>query len=410
MQATLLSGLTFNITEAFPNAAGTLIQFVTTSSVAGLTANDSVVVTGYTTPVAAFNGTFVVKQVIPGSPTSVIQVNCSIPSGLPNSTQLATASALAINGNSFTDALLANPYFSSGGLNTLTEAGRMAWVIWGTDMGDIQPISTITNGGTTINISGQWQVHPDQTSIIIIVDSQWQPFLNTPAYTHQGGFPGITNPVATVPVQNLTGNTWVFRVIPTTQDGDATINPWVRIREAYLFGLQGIVQVSGNYNQQQTDGTILCNCASVSQPATVSLSGSISASGSTMGITNGLNAVNGTYALIEDGTNGNEVVQILSGAASGAVTLNVNRGLLGTTAVAHSSGTIALPGALTVQMLPAVDVPNQKLAISNVTNGTLLQDINFVKVLAGAGDNFPGNIAYRIVLVDNSYYIQFPSS
>ena len=151
--------------------------------------------------------------------------------------------ATTVTSSSVTDSLWANPSFSLSGLDNATETARLAWVIYGTDAGDVQQITSITASGTTINIAGTWQVKPDATSIIVIVDPQWEPLFTTQSYT-------AANPslvavqIAEPKALNLASSQWIFRVLPTNIDGFYTDNQWVRLREVFVFGSQGTRRVT----------------------------------------------------------------------------------------------------------------------------------------------------------------------
>ena len=180
--------------------------------------------------------------------------NCGTGGGKLNlTTKLAIGDVITVRSqvtgvtsNSVTDSLWANPYYQMTGLDTAIETARLAWVIYGTDAGDVQLISSISASGTpgdTINIANTWKVNPDATSIIVIVDPQWEPFFTTQVYSAANP-PLISAQIAEPNTLNLVNSSWIFRVLPTNVDGDYTDNQWVRLREVFAFGSQGTRRVT----------------------------------------------------------------------------------------------------------------------------------------------------------------------
>jgi hypothetical protein len=148
----------------------------------------------------------------------------------------------------------------------------------------------------------------------------------------------------------------------------------------------------------KTDGTLLCDPSAATPPTSATLTADIDAVTLSIPISAGDNVINGTYVQI-----GTERILIASGAVPGPCTLIAQtRGAWGTTAITHSNGaTIHLPGGLTMMLLPSVQVPNQSIKIRKSTPTTpstaTLSDINFVLIVTGGTDVFPGGSTSRIL-------------
>jgi hypothetical protein len=292
---------------------------------------------------------------------------------------------------SFTDAYLVSP-FALTGLISDDEHGRVAWVIGGADAGDRQQISTITNGGTTVNIAGKWASPLDSTSIIVIVDAAQLIVPTNPfQILHKGSLGGV---LSKVNVQNIAAGTWLMRAFTTDKNGNFNDTQWVRIREIYSFGAQGSRLVTATDVMRVSDKTIEYNTSAIAHSPDDTIPGGCDSTQTTITFGSGANVINGTYLQVDlermfvvDGTGDTRTV--LRGAWPG--------GLF--PASGHASGVVVtVPGALTFTLLPIGQFPNVDFIGTKITD-----DINFVKIIPDPStpDELPdGSMA--ALLPDNS--------
>lgn len=139
-----------------------------------------------------------------------------------------------IGPDSFGDPLLINQFAPSGlaynGILDL-EAGRVARVLYNTGAGQVKGISS--NSATGYVLTSQWDVLPDETSVIVITDSLLHEVLSQ-AYSvsNKDRFGGtVLNPT----VDNLGDATWLLRVFTVDVNGNYTDSPWVPFREGFAF-------------------------------------------------------------------------------------------------------------------------------------------------------------------------------
>jgi len=116
----------------------------------------------------------------------------------------------------------------------------------------------------------------------------------------------------------------------------------------------------------------------------------------TASFASGTHVTVGAYVtILAESTNTTETVLVTS-LVSGT-TYDVTRAQLGTAASAHSNGaTVNLPGAIVFDLLANTVVPNQTVWAHKTSS-----DINFVDIVAGGSNFFPGGVTH-LLLIDNS--------
>ena len=135
----------------------------------------------------------------------------------------------------FSDSLLQGPWAPSGLLASIS--GKMALIIEGTGAWQ-PPIQIATTTATAVSLSAGWQIQPDSSSVVVIVD-QMVTQLPVGAYQLPNISLGQSNVVATVALPNWADAIWLLRVLTAKADGTYTDNPWVRYREVYVTGSIG---------------------------------------------------------------------------------------------------------------------------------------------------------------------------
>ena len=144
-----------------------------------------------------------------------------------------------------------------------------------------------------------------------------------------------------------------------------------------------------------TDGTPLFDTSGVTPPSPTTLNGAVSSSVTSFTFTSGTYVKNGAYVTVQaEGGNTAETVLIVSGTG---VTRVVTREQLSTTASAHGNGaTVTVPGSITYTLLQNTLVPNQVVHPAKITT-----DINYVKLVPGGTNYFPGGVT-ELLLIDTS--------
>lgn len=126
--------------------------------------------------------------------------------------------------------------FNPLGLEPGAEKGNLAWVLLGTGAGQIKQIADNTE--IDITLSDNWDIIPDESSIVVIVEAKW----SSPFRTQPYKIPNRTvfnGSVAEPTTSNLANQTWIAQVITEdvdNQSGDPSLAP---IREFFLFGEPG---------------------------------------------------------------------------------------------------------------------------------------------------------------------------
>lgn len=164
-----------------------------------------------------------------------------------------------------------------------------------------------------------------------------------------------------------------------------------------------------SWTQKITSGTVVFDTSNAASgldqaPTTTTLAAAITTTAQTaITLASGTHAVDGAYIQI-----GTELILVESGGG----TVNIvaaERGANGTTAATYSSGTtVDLPGYLTANLLTIAEAPNVELFLRKTT-----ADINFVVIVAGSGNTFPGGGTQVMLIDDNSSgiaHIKFPGS
>ncbi len=168
----------------------------------------------------------------------------------------AASVGLTATATSFTDPLLDNA-FNVGGLTDHGNGGNIALVIGGKGAFQI-PQTVVDNSTTTVTVSPGWDIIPDSTSSIVLLENTSQ--INLPGgqiqlanYTNWQHLLGIV-PIANYPAK-------VVRVELYAADANGVVGPQntVAFREGYVWGAGGTRLVSADATQLLTDGTIVCD-------------------------------------------------------------------------------------------------------------------------------------------------------
>jgi hypothetical protein len=171
----------------------------------------------------------------------------SLGTQLPNLTTLLSVGDLLVmrmhptfTSTSFTDSLLANPYYPGG--DTGVEVGNVVHVLTGADAGDIQTISAVGTNSSGIpcvyNLSQPWKTTPATGDIVIICEATWgaehdTATLNSPSRST------ISGTLCTLPIANLAGQQWLFIARTQNSDDDDGSDTYAPVREIYITGAGG---------------------------------------------------------------------------------------------------------------------------------------------------------------------------
>lgn len=157
-----------------------------------------------------------------------------------------------VGADTWSDPMMQNCFYPDGA--TADEQGRFVWIIDGKGKGQVKPI--VDNTATSYVIGSPWDELPDETSIPIIVEADWHPASRGQQFVtaNKASFTGL---VLTTDFTNLENTTWAFRVFTSNQDNAYTDNPWVRMRELFVFGAPETTRtVTADYTQQFSDMNI----------------------------------------------------------------------------------------------------------------------------------------------------------
>lgn len=291
------------------------------------------------------------------------------------------------------DANFVNAYAPDGfGAGGDEEVGHHVRIIKGAGAGQVRNI--VASNGATLTVDTDWHTTPDNTSRFIIEEAAWQ---NQPYSQQSNGdlTPSPAPVVGILDISNYQKQTILVRALVLDQQGNTSIARWSPFREIYLWGAQGTRTITGDTTERFTDGLLLCDTSGVTPPTATTLAAAITVTTTPTAITTAANVTADTTYIKIDTGGATEYVQIMSGG--GTTTPTVERGKLGTSAMVHSNGVaVALPGKITITLLGSDIVPNKKLAVNKTT-----ADINFVKLVAGGSDTFPGG-GTELLLVDDS--------
>lgn len=150
--------------------------------------------------------------------------------------------------SSFTDTLFDN-FYNVGGLTAHGNAGNLAIIVANTGAGQVRTVTD--NTLDTVNVSPNWDVLPDATSIIKLVEAI--PQAPTPANT---AVPNSASLVGNVGVNNYLKQ--VVHVEAYTSDEHGLMGPIqdVPFRELYIWGSQGTRVVTASGTELAIDGTV----------------------------------------------------------------------------------------------------------------------------------------------------------
>ncbi len=261
------------------------------------------------------------------------------------------------------------------------EVGHRVRIIKGTGVGQVRNI--IGNNATILTIDTSWHTTPDNTSRFIIEEQSWQ---NQPYSQISNGnlTPSPAPTVGVLDISNYQKQTILVRALVADQQSNTSIGHWSPFREIYLWGAQGTRTITDDTTERFTDGLLLCDTSTATPPSATTLGADITVTTTPTAISTAANVTPDTTYMKLDSGGAIEYVQIVSGG--GTTSPTVERGMLGTSAVTHTTGAaVALPGKITITLLESSGVPNKKLAINKIS-----PDINYVLVTAGGTDTFPG--------------------
>lgn len=162
--------------------------------------------------------------------------------------------------DTFQDLNIANPYYPTGDVGI--EAGHLVMVLTGPDAGDVQTIGSVSvdgNGNSTIvNLAAPWKVQPTPGDIVIVVEADWQPEVQTDsiAVPNSAALSGV---VASPNIANLANQTWIFMVRTETADDLSGPDGLAPVREIFIFGSQGTRVIYASTTMLITDGLVACD-------------------------------------------------------------------------------------------------------------------------------------------------------
>jgi hypothetical protein len=141
----------------------------------------------------------------------------------------------------FLDSGLENAFYPSGA--TSVDAGNVAVVLTGADVGDIQPIASVS-GGTAFTLANSWTITPSTGDLVVICNAGDLPEIPTAKIQTSKA---LTGTMASPSVLNEADSVWLFRVRTEDKDGnhcDDSLIPW---RIAYIEGQAGSSEVIGEW-------------------------------------------------------------------------------------------------------------------------------------------------------------------
>jgi hypothetical protein len=268
-----------------------------------------------------------------------------------------TMQPTAVSSNSFNDSNLVNS-FQNSGLDDSELVGKFACVLFGTGAGQFKQIAANSAGGGPITLTSNWDVLPDSTSVIVIVDP-----LQFDAFRTQG----IQNPnkttfngeIARPDILNLGEGTWLIKVY--AEDGSNNRAPEAPVRLIAVFGAQGTRIVTQDDTMHATDGIVFIQSQFKTQPPSTTLASDIDDVTTSITLTDGSNT---GFSWNTDLQIGDERMRVVSGM--GTTDIVVERGSNLTTPVTHAAGdTVLIAAIVYFKCLPAVQVANQKLICYN---------------------------------------------
>ncbi len=319
-------------------------------------------------------GTFTVTP----DPSSIVQVGDAISIrylGSDNSAHLTSISDGGIENQT-------NGYL---GMTPGAEVGRVLLVIQGTGRGETRKITA----NTATQFSWDVPLLLDATSVWIIIEAA-ELF---PAADSTRANVSDTSAAAAMPISALNFLNQAACLIAVTVDSRGVESPLYAapIREIWIYGAQGTREITADATMLPTDGLVLCDTGSITQPTPTTLSADITDTTSTsVQLIDGSATVRGSDILC-----GTERMRIVGGEGTNNPT--VQRGAAGSTAATHASGdAVTLPGGLVFTLLPISQIPNQGIQVQKDS-----ADINYVKVVCGGLDTFRNGSTYK-TLPDNS--------
>jgi hypothetical protein len=143
--------------------------------------------------------------------------------------------------------------------------------------------------------------------------------------------------------------------------------------------------ITASGDQLDSDNLVLCDTSGITGSTTTLSAAVTDTTGTAWSVTSGAAIVDGTYIQV-----GTETVKVMGGG--GTSSLTVLRGALGTVAA-----TVNIGGALAFQLLEIAVWPEQELIVRKTTS-----DLNYVKILAGGSDTFPGGSTQIILPSDQA--------
>jgi hypothetical protein len=161
----------------------------------------------------------------------------------------------AADAMSFTDSGFNNQY--NAGLTVSGNAGNTVLVIAGHGAGQTPQVVT-DNTGTKVSVSPGWDIIPNSTSVIVLVEATPQVVL--PVATAGDG--ATNSLIASVPIPNYARQVVRAEVYTVDLVGNLGGQEVVASREMYIWGAQGTRYISASTTQLTTDKWFVCTVAS----------------------------------------------------------------------------------------------------------------------------------------------------
>jgi len=141
-----------------------------------------------------------------------------------------------VDGNYIEDAKWANILAGDGtGFNEDEEIGRLLRIIAGTAAGT-GPYRIKANTATRVYVDGEWATTPDETSIYIIEDPEWQVATTTEALNNADSDADLQ---LFIEIENYLQKTVLVQVVTVDGGDNESIAPLCPIRETYIYGDSG---------------------------------------------------------------------------------------------------------------------------------------------------------------------------
>lgn len=142
------------------------------------------------------------------------------------------AAAAHITATTIGDDNFVNPYSPSG--STVNEGQYLIRIIAGTGKSQFRALAS--NTATVYTVTEPWNPLPDATSRWVIEEQGWQYDMDVERISTSTPNPSPAPQVATINVDNFSGNTILLQVNVEDQDGSGSLEPFAPIRLIFIRG------------------------------------------------------------------------------------------------------------------------------------------------------------------------------